>query len=662
MNVVLAGNPNCGKTSLFNRFTGMNQKVGNYPGITVSKREGSFKIDSEACLITDLPGIYSLYAGSEDEQIAVNALLDLQKLENPPIILCIIDIQSPHKNLLLLSQLIELGMPIIGVFNYRKKTTISEVSDWVKKLKAHYNIPFLALNANSGEGLSVLKEELKNNKNNEAGSGDPNSKVAEFAIWIKQANDSDTGSHILKITKDLRARLEDVDNSFPSKTYSPEYKPDSTQKTHSKTSYLDKLLMHHIWGYLIFGISLIVIFQAVFSWSAYPMEWIEEGFGLLSAFTHNYLPSNFYTNAISDGIIPGLAGIVVFVPQISFLFLFVALFEESGYMTRVVYLMDRLVKPFGLSGRSVVPLISGYACAIPAIMATRTIKNPRERLITMLVIPFMTCSARIPVYTTLIALMMSSEASLGIFNSQGLVLFALYLFGAFMSFFTALIAHKTMKRGGRSMLIMELPNYKIPSFNNVVLTIYEKSKSFVFQAGKIIILVSLALYLMSNIGFNDTFEKIEDNDTEFVNQFTPSELAQLKLENSMIGQLGKFIEPAIKPLGYDWKIGISLITSFAAREVFVGTMSTIYALEDAGDDTSSIVQKMQSDKNPDCTAKYSLAVVLSLLVFYALAMQCLSTIAVMYKETGGWKWPSIQFVVSTGSAYLLALLVYQLMS
>ncbi len=662
MKVVLAGNPNCGKTSLFNRFTGMNQKVGNYPGITVSKREGSFIIDGEACSIADLPGIYSLYAGSEDEKIAVNALLDLQKLEKSPITLCIIDIQSPHKNLLLLSQLIELGLPIIGVFNYRKKTTTKEVNDWIKKLESKYNIPFLAVNANSGEGAEALKEELKKSKNQVVISSDPNSKVAEFSAWIKQANDSAAGSNILKITKDLRARLEDVDGSFPSKTFSTEHEQNSTQQSHSKTSYLDNLLMHHMWGYVIFGVSLIVIFQAVFSWSAYPMEWIEEGFGLLSSLTQTYLPANFYTNAISDGIIPGLAGIVVFVPQISFLFLFIALFEESGYMTRVVYLMDRLVKPFGLSGRSVVPLISSYACAIPAIMATRTIKNPREKLITMLVIPFMTCSARIPVYTTLIALMMSSEASVGVFNAQGLVLFALYLFGAFMSFFTALIAHKVMKRGGRSMLIMELPNYKIPSINNVVLTIYEKSKSFVFQAGKIIILVSLALYLMSNIGFNDTFEKIDNNETEFVNQFKPNELAQLKLENSIIGQLGKFIEPAIRPLGYDWKIGISLITSFAAREVFVGTMSTIYALEDAGDDTSSIVQKMQSDKNPDGTAKYSLAVVLSLLVFYALAMQCLSTIAVMYKETGGWKWPSIQFVVSTGSAYLLALLVYQLMS
>ena len=662
MKVVLAGNPNCGKTSLFNRFTGMNQKVGNYPGITVSKREGSFTIDGETCSIADLPGIYSLYAGSEDEKIAVNAILDLQKLENPPITLCIIDIQSPHKNLLLLSQLIELGLPIIGVFNYRKKTTTSEISDWIKRLEAKYNIPFLAVNANSGEGLYALKEELKNSKDKETVNRYPNSKIAEFAEWIKQANDSAAGSHILKITKDLRARLEEVDSSFPSKTFGDEHKQNSTEQTHSKTSYLDNLLMHHIWGYVIFGVSLIVIFQAVFAWSAHPMEWIEEGFGLLSVCTHAYLPVNFYTNAISNGIIPGLAGIVVFVPQISFLFLFIALFEESGYMTRVVYLMDRLVKPFGLSGRSVVPLISGYACAIPAIMATRAIKNPREKLITMLVIPFMTCSARIPVYTTLIALMMSSEASVGVFNAQGLVLFALYLFGAFMSFFTALIAHKVMKRGGRSMLIMELPNYKMPSFNNVVLTIYEKSKSFVFQAGKIIILVSIALYLMSNIGFNDTFEKIDNNDTEFVNQFKPNELAQLKLENSIIGQLGKFIEPAIRPLGYDWKIGISLITSFAAREVFVGTMSTIYALEDAGDDTSSIVHKMQSDKNPDGTAKYSLAVVLSLLVFYALAMQCLSTIAVMYKETSGWKWPSIQFVVSTGSAYLLALLVYQLMS
>ena len=662
MEVVLTGNPNCGKTSLFNRLTGLNQQVGNYPGITVSKKVGSIAIGSRQSKINDLPGIYSLYAGSEDEVIAVNALLDFQKQEKPPLTLCMVDIQNPHKNLLLLSQIIELGLPVIGVFNYRKKTTDAEVDNWIAKLEAKYKIPFRAVNASSGEGVNELKQTLEKSFGEQAQLGQKNETIAAFTSWITDANATTGSGLVLKITKDLRARLEDIDRSFPLQSNQEIEDKNSSKDSDNKTSNLDQLLMHKFWGYIIFGILLILIFQAVFTWSAYPMGWIEDGFGVLSSVFQNNLPSNFFTNAISDGIIPGLAGVLVFVPQITFLFLFIALFEESGYMTRVVYLMDRLVRPFGLSGRSVVPLISGYACAIPAIMAARTIKHPREKLITMLVVPFMTCSARIPVYTTLIALMVSSEATVGIFNTQGLVLFALYLFGAFMSFLTALAANTVMKNKGRSLLIMELPNYKVPSFKNVLITIYEKSKSFVLQAGKIILLISIVLYLLSNIGFNETFSKIEANEPEFVAQFTPNELAQIKLENSLIGQMGKFIEPAIRPLGYDWKIGISLITSFAAREVFVGTMSTIYALEDAGDDTSSIVEKMQSDKNESGNPRYGLAVVLSLLVFYALAMQCLSTVAVMRKETGGWKWPSIQFVVSTGSAYLLALIVYQALS
>ncbi len=662
MDIVLTGNPNSGKTSLFNQFTGLNQKVGNYPGITVSKKEGTFSIASNPYKVVDLPGIYSLYAGSEDEVIAVNNLLEFKKQDQPPIILCLIDIQNPIKHLVLLSQIIDMGLPVIGVFNYRKKSTKGEVKDWVNRLEQHFNIPITAVNASIGEGIPELKETIKNFTPAEY-TTTITSDTATYCEWIAEANtkSSDKGA-VLKITKDLRSRLETLDRQFAQRSDSLHKLAKNANESTVKSGKLDQLLMHKFWGYVIFGVLLLMIFQAVFSWSAYPMEWIENGFGAISSLFQTYLPSNFYTNIITDGIIPGLAGVIVFVPQITFLFLFIALFEESGYMTRVVFLMDRLVKPFGLSGRSVVPLISGYACAIPAIMATRTIKHPREKIITMLVIPFMTCSARIPVYTTLIALMVSSEASIGIFNTQGLILFLLYLFGAFISFFTALIAHKVMKSGGRSLLIMELPNYKVPSFQNVLLTIYEKSKSFVVQAGKIILLISIVLYLLSNIGFNETFRKIEANETSFTSNYTPYQLAQLKLEHSAIGSLGKAIEPAIKPLGYDWKIGISLITSFAAREVFVGTMSTIYALEDTGEDTGSIVSKMRSDSDANGEPKYSLAVVLSLLVFYALAMQCLSTVAVMHKETGGWKWPSIQFFISTGSAYILALIVFQTFS
>lgn len=657
MDVIITGNPNSGKTSLFNRLTGLNQQVGNYPGITVDKREGFFSSQDTKIHATDLPGIYSLYAGSEDERIAVEAILKHRSESKTPLFLCLIDIQSPHKNLLLLEQLLALGLPVLGIFNFRKKSTSEEVNFWIDRLQKKYAIPFEAVNANTGENLEELKAVIGQLLQKYSGSI---SQGEEYAQWVMKANGPSDSQIVKGITGDLRAKLEDIDNSFPADNDNETEIAESVTTSKLRTHSLDAILMHPIWGYVIFTASLLVIFQAVFAWSAYPMDWIESGFGILSSVLQNNLSPNFFTNALTDGLIPGLAGVVVFVPQIAFLFLFISLFEESGYMTRVVYLMDRLVKPFGLSGRSVVPLISGYACAIPAIMATRTIKHPREKLITMLVIPFMTCSARIPVYTTLIALMVSTEATYGWFNTQGLILFGLYFFGAFMSFFTALIAHKIMKGGGRSMLLMELPNYKVPGFKIVGLTIYEKSKSFVVQAGKVILLISLILYFMANLGFNETFKKIENNDTELVADLSPNEIAQLKLENSLIGQLGKTIEPVIRPLGYDWKIGISLITSFAAREVFVGTMSTIYALEEVEDDTSSIVQKMRSDTDANGSPKYSLAVILSLLVFYALAMQCLSTVAVMYKETGSWKWPIIQFAVSSGSAYLFAFIVYQL--
>lgn len=668
MNVLLVGNPNCGKTSLFNLLTGLNQKVGNYPGITVEKRAGSFHYANNKIEITDLPGIYSLYPGSEDERIAVQSLLDFENEKNP-LVVCLIDIQTPHKNLLLLSQMIEFGLPIIGVLNFRKKSTKKEIENWSEKLKAKYKIPFTELNANTGKGLDKLRQLIVGSTELKAPISEKPIAEVSYKNWIEKSMHDPNKETVKLITKDLREKLEDIDSSFVNKRLKnqtnkevkagEENSEKEANSSHIRSAKLDSILMHSIWGYVIFAGLLMLIFQAVFSWSTYPMDLIEIGFDALSGLLGSYLPSNFFTNAITDGIIPGLAGVVVFVPQIAFLFLFIALFEESGYMSRVVYLMDRLVKPFGLSGKSVVPLISGYACAIPAIMSTRTIKHPRERLITMLVIPFMTCSARIPVYTTLIALMVSADAEVGFFNLQGLVLFALYFFGAFMSFLIALISNKIMAGKGRSLLLMELPNYKVPSYKNIGYTIYEKSKSFVFQAGKVILLVSLLLYFMANLGFNETYQKIETKDADMFATHSDQEIAKLKLENSLIGQLGKTIEPAIKPLGYDWKIGISLITSFAAREVFVGTMSTIYALEDAGDDTSSIVQQMRNDTDENGEPKYSLAVILSLLVFYALAMQCLGTVAVMVKETGGWKWAIIQFVVASGSAYVLAFIVYQ---
>lgn len=649
MKVTLVGNPNCGKTSLFNRLTGLNQRVGNYPGITVDKRTGKYNYKNETTEVTDLPGIYSLFPGSKDEQVSVETLLSYQKTE-APVLLCVIDITSVQKNLLLLSQLVDFGLPIIGVLNYRKNSSNKEKEHWLKQLKQRYNIPWVAVNAGNGEGVENLKELV----NSSATISQNNSENSTYLQFVEN-NFNDSKKYATKAAEDLRNRLQEIDElpNFETTANST----NSTKENLKKN--LDKWIMHPIWGYAIFLILITLVFQAVFSWAAYPMDLIDAGFAWLSEFTASSLPNNFLTNAITQGIIPGLGGVVIFIPQIAFLFLFIALFEESGYMTRVVFLMDRLVKPFGLSGRSVVPLISGFACAIPAIMASRTIKHPRERLITMLVIPFTTCSARIPVYTTLIALLVASEISWGPFNAQGLILLAMYAFGAFISFVAAWVINKIMKGNGRSLLVMELPEYKIPNLKNTTLTVYEKSKSFVLQAGKVILMVSLVLYFMANIGFTDTFNKVNNNNPAFTEKYTEQELAKLKLEHSLIGQTGKAIEPVIKPLGYDWKIGISLITSFAAREVFVGTLSTIYALEDQGDDTSSIIEHMRKETDENGQPLYSIAVILSLLVFYALAMQCLSTVAVMVKESGGWKWASIQLFMASGVAYLFAFVVYQ---
>ncbi|UTW60572.1 ferrous iron transport protein B [bacterium SCSIO 12741] len=671
--VVLAGNPNSGKTSLFNRLTGMNQRTGNYPGITVDHRSGSFVHQEQTIHVTDLPGIYSLYPGSDDERIGVERILEHHKESPDTVYVCLVEWKNPHKNLLILSQLLDLGIPVIGAFNYRKKSDIQEVKHWIEMLKKEFDIPFIPCNAETGEGVNELKNVLSKSKQTpipakkelefQSGSIPSMKEPIAYSDWVAMClayrkEDSRPPKEVtLKITQDLRDRLERIDLLKTPEAITREEKPFDT-----RSNRLDKLLVHPFWGYVLFGVLLLLVFQSVFSWASYPMDWIDAGFAWLGEWSAKTLPSNWFTRAITDGIIPGIGGIVIFVPQIALLFLFIALFEESGYMSRVVYLMDRLVKPFGLSGRSVVPLISGYACAIPAIMATRTLKHPREKLITMLVIPFMTCSARIPVYATLIALLVSPEAHFGPFNIQGLLLLGLYFFGAFISFLTAWIISKLMKSGGRSMLLLELPDYKVPGLRNVTLTMFEKSRSFVVQAGKVILIVSLILYIMSSVGFNSTFQKIQNNDPELTAQYNEQELAQLKLENSLIGQAGKFIEPAIKPLGYDWKIGISLITSFAAREVFVGTLSTIYALEDAGDDVSPIVEKLREDKNEAGEPVYSLAVILSLLVFYALAMQCISTLAVMKKETGGWKWPMIQLGFMTASAYVLALITFQVFS
>jgi ferrous iron transport protein B len=428
-------------------------------------------------------------------------------------------------------------------------------------------------------------------------------------------------------------------------------------------SRLDRVLIHKVWGYVIFFGILLLIFQAIFDWSSYPMDFIDTSFASFSEWTKNSLPPGDFTNLIAEGIIPGLGGIVIFIPQIAFLFLFISILEESGYMSRVVFLMDRIMRRFGLSGKSVVPLVSGTACAIPAIMATRNIENWKERLITILVTPFTTCSARLPVYLIIIALVIPEKRILGIFSMQGLTLMFLYMLGFGAAIFSAYLLDKILKIRSKTFFVVEMPNYKLPMPKNVIITVIEKTKSFVLGAGKIILAISIILWVLASYGPGD-FNKAESIITEQIGYEQLSEgeieakVSSFKLEHSYIGIIGKGIEPAVRPLGYDWKIGIAIVSSFAAREVFVGTLATIYSV--GSDEVETIKNKMAAEVNPvSGTPLFNFASGISLLLFYAFAMQCMSTLAVVKRETNSWKWPMWQLFVMTAIAYVVALIAYQ---
>jgi ferrous iron transport protein B len=428
---------------------------------------------------------------------------------------------------------------------------------------------------------------------------------------------------------------------------------------------IDKVLLHPFWGYTIFFSVLFLIFQAIFTWASYPADLIDSGIASLNELLKSNLPESMLLSLLTDGLIAGIGGVLIFIPQIAFLFAFIAILEESGYMARVVLLMDKLMRKFGLNGKSVVPLISGVACAVPAIMATRSIDNWKERLITIMVTPLMSCSARIPIYTILIALVVPDKTVLGFMNLQGIALMALYLLGFSAAIFSALLMKVVLKIKGRSYLIMEVPSYKMPRWKNIGLTIVEKVKAFVWEAGKIIVAISIVLWVMASYGPANHMEQASIETTRenphLTGQALADKIASRKLEVSYAGHFGKFLEPVIKPLGYDWKIGIALLTSFAAREVFVGTLSTIYSVGSEADNTDTIKERLRKETNPQTgLPMYTPALAFSLLVFYAFAMQCMSTLAIVYRETNGWKWPLVQLLYMTGLAYLSAFAVYNL--
>lgn len=692
--VALIGNPNTGKTSVFNHLTGLRQQVGNYPGITVEKKIGNCNLTKNIkASILDLPGTYSLNASSIDENVVIELLMNKNDENFPDVAIVVTEVENLKRNLLLFTQIKDLEIPTILVIN---------MSDQMAKKGIDLDIPFLEkelktkialVSSRKNIGIDKIKELILKY---ESISTDPclNASTIDieyfdklrrafpnqllYKLWLVITQDvnflnlerNEIESNFTKSKNDLK-RLQQKETikryQFINDTLKVGQIIDVSKATDIRAR-LDRVLTHKFFGYIIFFGILMLIFQSIFDWSSVPMDFIDETFTSLASYTKTHLPAGEFTNLLSEGIIPGIGGIVIFVPQIAFLFLFISVLEESGYMSRVVFLMDKIMRRYGLSGKSVVPLISGTACAIPAIMSARNIENWKERLITILVTPFTTCSARLPVYAILISLIIPDKKLFGFFSLQGLTLMILYLLGFFMAIISAIILNKILKFKNKSYFVVEMPSYKIPLFKNVGLNVLEKTKAFVFGAGKIILAISVVLWFLGSHGPKNTFGNAQNNvekempldKTSISNSEIEGRIEAYKLENSYIGIIGRSIEPVIKPLGYDWKIGIAVVTSFAAREVFVGTLATIYSVGNSDDETT-IKTKMAAEVKPDGTKIFNFATGVSLLLFYAFAMQCISTLAIVKKETNSWKWPLIQLVFMSGFAYLVALTAYQIL-
>lgn len=700
INIALIGNPNTGKSSLFNALTGLNQKVGNFPGVTVDKLIGFYVIDDHrTARIIDLPGTYSLYPRSQDEQIALQVLGSKGNPDYPKVVVVVVDATNLKRNLLLFSQVLDLGMPCVLAVNMIDQAREQHLAINIKGLADKIGIPVVAISARNNEGIPELKAAIKSQIDEqivvESGT-DIKQYAPELIDEIKKYFEIDNDyvafelahhyhelHHLSAEKKEVLKALGEKYNFNHSKAQAQETiarfnhinellfdnvtKPKDPERE-SNSNRIDKWLTHRVGGLILFFLILFVVFQSIFTWSTYPMDMIEQAFIWFENVLLNNIPPGIFQDLIVGGILPGMSGVLVFIPQIAILFLFIAVLEDTGYMARVTFMMDRVMKKFGLNGKSVVPLMSGIACAVPAIMSARTIENWKDRLITIMVTPLMSCSARLPVYTLLISIVVPSEKVLGFLNIQGLVLMGMYLLGFVAAIFSAYVMKLIIKTKERSYFIMELPVYRMPRWSNVGITIFNKVKTFVTEAGKIILAVSIVLWFLASYGpsndiksIDTKYEILKHNNTiptDELNRMYNSE----KLEASYAGHLGKFIEPVIRPLGYDWKIGIALITSFAAREVFVGTIATIYSVESDGEKLDTVRDKLKTAKNQNTgLPTFTFAVSVSLMLFYAFAMQCMSTLAVVYRETKSWKWPAIQFAYMTALAYISALVAYQVL-
>lgn len=695
LNVALIGNPNTGKTSVFNALTGLNQKVGNYPGITVDKKQGVCRLSRGVkAHILDLPGTYSLNASSLDENVVIELLLNKNDKDHPDVAVIVSDVENLKRNLLLFTQVKDLKIPTILVINMSDVMDRKGISLDIEVLekKLHTKIALVSTRKNSG--IQQLKSLIENYKTLptqqclDASTIDPvyferlqkafpNQEL--YKLWVVITQDVNFGKitrqelDVSKFKTKSSSELKRLQQKEAIKRYQfinnvlKEGQNIDRSKARDLRSKFDRVLTHKIWGYVIFFIILLTIFQAIYDWATFPMDLIDTTFAGIAEWVKNTFPNGGkVTDLFAEGIVSGIGGIVIFIPQIAFLFLFISILEESGYMSRVVFLMDRIMRRFGLSGKSLVPLISGTACAIPAVMATRNIENWKERLITILVTPFTTCSARLPVYLIIIALVIPEGYIFGL-SYQALTLMLLYLIGFLMAVFSAYILDRVMKTNRKTFFVVEMPNYKLPLLKNVFITVFEKTKTFVFEAGKIILAISIILWVLASYGPGQQFKNAESIVAKEYVYSSKTELedkvAAYRLEHSYIGIIGKTIEPVIKPLGYDWKIGIGLVASFAAREVFVGTLATIYSVGSANENESidTIKTKMSNETYNDGSKVFTFASGISLLLFYAFAMQCMSTLAIVKRETKSWKWPILQLIGMSTIAYICALIAFQIL-
>lgn len=699
LKIALVGNPNTGKSTLFNLLTGLNQKIGNFPGITVDKKVGFCKLGpDQQAEVTDLPGTYSLYPKSKDESIVFQVLADRTNPSHPDLVVVVADATNLRRNLLLYSQVADLNLPVVLALNMTDMARKEGINVDIDKLSQRLGVQVVAISARSKTGLTELKQAIANTTAIPTQEKGADMKVLATAAIdeVRTMVGTDNDYYALQLLHqhehlechaERYEQFEEIERTHhfeSSKLQAAEtiarYRYLSTilsgviedtgaAKKFVVSDRIDAVLTNRFWGFFIFLFILFFVFNAIFSWAAYPMQLIEESFAWLTAFGHAHLPAGVLTDLVLDGVVAGLGGIVIFIPQIAILFAFISILEDTGYMARVTFMMDKIMRKFGLSGRSVVPMIGSLACAVPSIMSARTIENWKDRMITIMVAPLVSCSARLPVYTLLISLIIPKRNVLGIISLQGLTLMGMYVISIVAAVTVAFVMKVIIKAKEKSYFIMELPVYRMPRWGNVLYTMYEKSKTFVFEAGKVIIAISIVLWVLASYGPSAKFAAIEKKYTQIELKKDSVQLSTLerdkaaeKLENSYAGILGHTIEPVIRPLGFDWKIGIGLITSFAAREAFVGTMATIYSVDNGEGNEGTIRDKMHMAVNANTGLPlFTFATGFSLMLFYAFAMQCMSTVAVVFRETKSWKWPAIQLAYMTILAYTASLIAYQLL-